>query len=96
MRPEDLVVAEQGIEECFTALGNNPDLRRATFYDTPKFVVKVTRQRRVDRRDHGQTFIVTVGRPNYAEREYIRVAKKAGQPFPFGPIYTYWPKKRAR
>jgi hypothetical protein len=30
--------------------------------------------------------VVTIGKPNYAERKFIELAKKAGEPFPIKKI----------
>ena len=72
-------------------------LRRATYYDSPSFTMKVTRQRPYSKRDRTQTFIVTCGSPNYAEREFIKLCKKAKQGFPVNKIQLKaWPKKKPR
>ena len=70
--------------------------RKATFYFSPKLVAKATRQRRPDRRTNQETFVVTLGRPNYAERKFIKTLKAAGEPFPVKKIqYKFYPKKKA-
>ena len=46
--------------------------RRATKYLSPKHTVKVTRQRKPDRRYRQETFLVTIGGPNYLERLFIK------------------------
>lgn len=56
--------------------------RKATKYLDPRVVVKATGWRKPTRRDRTATVIVTVGVPNYAERHFIKQAKKAGEPFP--------------
>jgi hypothetical protein len=59
--------------------------RQAIKYLSNKLVVKATRKSFKGRpaRDRGQeTLLVTFGRPNYREREFIQVANKAGEPFP--------------
>lgn len=58
------------------------DARRATKYIAPNLVVKATRRHRPNRRARTVEMVVTVGRPNYAEREFIKQAAKAGEPFP--------------
>ena len=69
--------------------------RRATAYLSPTLTIKATAQRRQDRRDKTATALVTVGRPNFAERRFIRVCLKAGMAFPLRQIqWKHWPKKK--
>ena len=37
--------------------------------------------------------VVTVGKPNFSEREFIKKCKKAGEPFPVKKIQFKFPKK---
>lgn len=70
-----------------------PDLRRATLYLDDKTTVKATRQSRYDARYGAETILVTVGTPNYAERKFIRLCRKAGEPLPVRKIQLkWWPK----
>jgi hypothetical protein len=76
-------------------LGNN--VRRATAYISPKLTIKVTAQRRADKRSRTVTALVTVGAPNFIERRFIRVCQKAGMAFPLQQIqWKLWPKKGGR
>lgn len=69
--------------------------RSATKYLDPKFVVKATHQRRPHGRDRGETLLVTFGRPNYAERKFVKDCVAAGEPFPVRKVQLKaWPKKR--
>lgn len=69
--------------------------RSATKYLTPKHTVKVTRQNRPDRRDRTETFLVTIGKPNYAARQFVKAAIAAGEPFPVRKVQLrFWPAAR--
>lgn len=69
--------------------------KRATRYLSEKRVVKATRRHKPDRRARTAEFVVTVGAPNYAEREFIRVCRKAREPLPVRRVVlTPYPKKR--
>lgn len=82
---------------CVRALREDTWMRRATAYLSPRLVVKATRQRPYDRRYGGETFVVTIGAPNYRERAWIKLAKAGREPFPVWRILlTAWPKRRAR
>lgn len=56
--------------------------RRATVYVAPDLVVKATRRHRPRKNARTVEMVVTVGGPNYAEREFIKQARKSGEPFP--------------
>ena len=56
--------------------------RKATKYVSPSAVVKATARHKPNRRSRSVEMIVTIGQPNYVEREFIRAAKKAGERFP--------------
>jgi hypothetical protein len=69
-------------------------LRGGTCYINPKKVVRLTRQRRHSKRAMYETFVLTVGAPNYRERAFIKSCKKVGKPFPVKKLqYRLWPKK---
>ncbi len=71
-------------------------VRKATKYLTGKEVVKATRRlhnKKIDKRDKRIEIIFTIGVPNHEEREFIKKAKKAGEPFPIKKIQIKWPKK---
>ena len=58
------------------------DIKRATKYLLPNYTVKATVQGNPDGRSRQRTILVTYGRPNYVEERFIKLAKKAGEPFP--------------
>ena len=71
---------------------------RATVYISPKLTVKITRRGRPNGRDKSQqTCLLTVGRPNWHERERIKQFLKVGEPFPVKKVQLqfYPARKRA-
>jgi hypothetical protein len=69
--------------------------RKATRYVSPRLVVKACRRHKPDRRNLRVEFVVTLGAPNYAEREFIKRCKKAGEPFPVRKIQLqFYPLKK--
>lgn len=72
-------------------------LRKVTAYISDKFVVRLTRQFKYNKRNTRETLLLTYGRPNYEERAYIALLKKAKEPFPVKKIQLkFWPKPRAK
>lgn len=67
--------------------------KKATKFVSPKLVIKATR-RFMDARDKIVEIHLTVGAPNYAERQFIKAALKAGEPFPVKKVqFKMWTKK---
>jgi hypothetical protein len=68
---------------------------RVTIFVSPIKTVKVTRRSKI-RRGGKQEFIVTIGRPNWHERQRIKQFKKVGEPFPVKRPQLHYdpPKKR--
>lgn len=58
------------------------DLRKAVKFIGPNLVVKLTSQRKYSKRERQRTFLLTIGKPNFAERKFVKECKKAGEPFP--------------
>lgn len=84
-------------DKVVSALASDIALRRAVYYMSPTFTVKATRQRRVDRRSRQETFLLTFGSPNYAERAFIKACKEAGEQFPVKKVQLkFWPKKKVK
>lgn len=65
-------------------LVENTGAHRATYYSEPNFVVRVTRihYKRGGFNKRALEFVVTKGRPNYRERDFVKLCKKAGVKFP--------------
>ncbi len=61
------------------------DFRTATKYVSPDFVVKATERKGESFSSH-QEYLVTIGKPNYREREFIKKALEAGESFPIRKI----------
>lgn len=67
-----------------------PD-RTATFFADEKTTVKATYVGKKRARSRTDSVLLTFGSPNYRERIYIKIFKKASEPFPVRKIYL--PKK---
>jgi hypothetical protein len=86
-------LTERRIGECVSAvLGMN--LRKATAYISPSLTIKASAQRRYRKNEPSCTLLVTIGKPNFLERRFIKVCQKAGMAFPLKQIqWKHWPKK---
>lgn len=60
--------------------------RRATKYLSPTQVITCCARWKPSRRARSTELVIKIGRPNYAEREFIKACQKAGEPFPVRKI----------
>lgn len=75
------------------------DIIKATKFVSPKLIIRATRSRyrgRLTRKGDNIDITLTIGRPNYAEREFIKVCQKANEPFPLKKVQLklYNPPKK--
>ena len=64
--------------------------KRATKYLGPNLTVKATLQGSRHRYDN--TLVVSIGRPNWKERKFIKACQRANEPFPVKKVQILWPK----
>ena len=70
-------------------------MRKATKFIGPNLVIKLTRQRVPSKRNRGETFVLTIGKPNFDERKFLKDCKKAGEPVPVKKVQLRdFPKRR--
>lgn len=72
------------------------DAVRATKYIAPNHIVRATRK---SYKYHGgpkenYEIMLTIGKPNFAEREFVKRCKKANEPFPVKKVQLRFPMKR--
>ena len=71
-----------------------PGVRKATVYLSEDTVVKATRRHRGAKNSRTTELILTLGRPNYEERAFIKTCKKAGEPLPVRKVQLkFFPKR---
>ena len=70
------------------------DARKATVYLDEDTIVRATRQFRRNDRARSQSYILTLGKPAFADRRFIRLCKQAGEPLPVRKVQLkFWPEK---
>jgi len=65
------------------------DAIKATKFISSEYVIKATRKRyggKIDKRSKTIDIVLTIGKPNYSEREFIEKLRKAREPFPVKKI----------
>lgn len=69
-------------------------IRSASKYVTPLLVVTATRRGKPHRRDTRLEMVLTIGRPNFRGRAFVKACRKAGEPFPVRKVQLRWMKGR--
>jgi len=84
------------VDKVIGALVAN-DARTATKYITDRRVVRATRRMwggKILNRTYNMEITLTIGRPNYRERQFIKQCKRAGEPFPVKKIQLRFPANK--
>lgn len=74
------------------------EARSATIFQDEKSIVRATRKL-VNGKVPGFGNIevtLTIGKPNYKERNFVKQCKKAGEPFPIKKIQLKFPPKKKK
>lgn len=66
----------------------NHGYKKATGFVDEKTTVVVSRRFKYRKNEKSVEMVVTVGKPNARNREWIKTFKKAGEPFPVTKILT--------
>lgn len=83
------------IEQVVKEVWLDGNVKRATAYIKPNLTIKATAHGRAGGRDVQRVIVVTIGRPNHSEREFIKACRKSGEGFPVRRIQLrFWPKGR--
>lgn len=70
--------------------------KRATLYLSAKERVSAQYVGDRDGRVSRHSIIVTIGTPNYQDREFIKRCRRAREPFPVRKVQLKFPRKEAR
>lgn len=73
------LTTEIGKTAAYVAAGHG---RQAIKYLSKALCIKATRRGKLDKRDKTVTVLVTIGKPAFREREFIKWCVKAKEPFP--------------
>ena len=85
----------QYASELIFIVANDATIKTATKIATPKITVRVTRRLKPLKSNRRNEYVVTIGEPNYLALRFIKLCKKAGEPFPVKKIQLNYIKKTA-
>ena len=72
------------------------EAKSAVKYLNDKLTIKASRKLfrgKIDKRNTIIQIVLTIGKPNYEAREFIKKCKKAGEPFPVKKVQLKFTKK---
>lgn len=64
--------------------------KKATIYVALNLVVKASRRFKANKRDAITEVLITIGRPNFEERRFIKACLKTREKFPVKKIQLKW------
>lgn len=88
----------QAVGKVLEALVEN-NAHKATAYLSEKFVVNMTMKLsrgKLPSKGQNAEIVLVVGRPNYVQRKFIKMCKKAGEPLPVKKIQLKFLSKKKR
>lgn len=87
---------ERAVRKTIGAVVDDPAVKTAVSYVSPELVVRVTRFGRPQRKNARNTDLrIQIGQPNYAARQFVKQALKAGEPFPVKKVQIkFYPKRK--
>ncbi len=69
-------------KQVIEAVVNDSNVKRAVKYISPKMIARATRTGKKAVRSGNIEITLTIGKPNYLEREFIKLCNKAKEPYP--------------
>ncbi len=73
------------------------EARKVTLFVSPELTIVAARRFKPSKREPNVDIMLTIGKPNFENRKFIKDCKKAGEPFPVKKIQLrWWPEKRKR
>jgi hypothetical protein len=66
--------------------------RKAEIYLSPELVVRAARRHKPNKKHKTTEILLTIGKPNYKEREFIALCKKSKESFPVKKMQLTWYK----
>ena len=92
------MMIEQAIASVYATMLTDPHkIKTCTKYLGLTLVVRLTRRHKFSKRNSRNEYVLTIGKPNYLERAFIKSCKKAGEPFPVKKVQIKFnPVKRKK
>jgi hypothetical protein len=89
-------IPRNAVRNCVDGIMKN-GARTATVFAGPNLIIRATRRFRPNARERTIDIYLTIGQPNYREREFIRACKKAGEPIPVRKVqFKFYAAKNAK
>jgi hypothetical protein len=71
-------------------------VRRAVVFQHPNLTIVATRRHKGRKGERITEILLTIGKPNFRNRKFVKDYLKAGEPFPVRKVQLqFWPEKKA-
>lgn len=88
-------ITRKSIAQTVESVLETGEVRQATTFLDENTVVTASRRHRPEKRSNHTELVLTMGKPNYRQREFIKACKKSGEPFPVKKTQLkFYPKRR--
>lgn len=87
---------EDAVLDLLCYLTKSSNIKSAYKAISPTCVVKLTNAKKPDRRIPQRSYILTIGKPNYAARKVIARCKRANEKFPIEAAWIFSYKRPTR
>jgi len=89
------MTAATAVPQVVNAILKGEGCYQATKFISPKETVKATIRRYKGKilKNHRKEILVTIGKPNYRDRVFIKMLEKSGEPFPVKKVIIRTVKK---
>ncbi len=84
----------KAVYEVVPLVLGNCAIRSASKFVTPELVVTATRRHKPYRRQKTVEIVLTIGKPNFRGREFVKKCIKSGEPFPVKKVQLKFIKKK--
>jgi hypothetical protein len=85
-------VSPNAILRVVSAVAGDCRIKSASCYEDPNLVVTATRRGKADKRQRHLEMVLTIGKPNYRGRAFVKECQMAGEPFPVKKAQVRWMK----
>lgn len=83
------------VEQMIEILHSDYRMKTVTWYRSPTSTVRISKKHKHKKNAYNPSYIVTVGKPNYASKLKVKTYIKAGEPFPVKKLeFKYYPRAK--
>ena len=79
-------IARSWVARVINLVLSDSSVKKASYIISPVLTITGTRRCKTRKNDRTVEMVLTIGKPNFANRQFIKLAKASGEPFPIKKI----------